>query len=186
MKQSTYSILDDQEILINEKYFDDQNNLVRSVDFSMRPHEEKKFTYDDKNPWPTEPDGNGPSLVLISPESLPDHDDAENWRSSLEDGGAPGDSDGNPFTGGDIIDYAVAEQPTISLVPGENRVSYTLKAGADDAEVIPQWSTDLENWVTTNLALIEQKVEENGNITFTWSIPEGGVKGFVRLKVTER
>ncbi|MFK7785959.1 MAG: hypothetical protein AB8B56_12625 [Crocinitomicaceae bacterium] len=49
MKQSTYSILDDQEILINEKYFDDHNNLIRSVDFSMRPHEEKKFTYNDKN-----------------------------------------------------------------------------------------------------------------------------------------
>jgi len=41
--------LDDQEILIQEKFFDDQNNLIRIVDYSMRPHEEKKFTYDDKN-----------------------------------------------------------------------------------------------------------------------------------------
>lgn len=49
MKQSTYSILDDQEVLLNEKFFDDQNNLVRSIDYSLRPEEEKRFTYDDKN-----------------------------------------------------------------------------------------------------------------------------------------
>lgn len=49
MKQSTYSILDDQEVLINEKFFDDQNNLVHSIDYSLRPKEEKKFTYNDQN-----------------------------------------------------------------------------------------------------------------------------------------
>ena len=49
MKQSTYSILDDQEVLLNEKIFDDQNNLVHSIDYSLRPKEEKKFTYNDKN-----------------------------------------------------------------------------------------------------------------------------------------
>ena len=35
MKQSTYSILDDQEVLLNEKIFDDQNNLVHSIDYSL-------------------------------------------------------------------------------------------------------------------------------------------------------
>ena len=49
MKQATYSILEDQDILINEKFFDDQNNLIRSIDYSLRPHEEKKFYYNDKN-----------------------------------------------------------------------------------------------------------------------------------------
>ncbi len=49
MKQLTYSILEDQDILINEKIYDDQNNLVHSIDYSMRPKEEKKFHYNDKN-----------------------------------------------------------------------------------------------------------------------------------------
>ena len=49
MKQSTYSILEDQDILINEKIFDQQNNLVNSIDYSLRPKEEKKFYYNDKN-----------------------------------------------------------------------------------------------------------------------------------------
>ncbi len=44
--------------------------------------------YDDSNPWPTEPDGNGPSLSLIAPSldnSLP-----ESWDASVETGGTPG------------------------------------------------------------------------------------------------
>jgi hypothetical protein len=49
MKQSTYSILDGQETLIQEKFFDDQNNLIRTLDYSMRPHEETRYTYDDRN-----------------------------------------------------------------------------------------------------------------------------------------
>lgn len=49
MKQSTYSILDDHDVLLNEKFFDDQNNLIHSIDYSLRPKEEKKFTYNDAN-----------------------------------------------------------------------------------------------------------------------------------------
>jgi hypothetical protein len=38
--------------------------------------------YLDDLPWPAEADGAGPSLVLMLPESLPDHTDPANWRSS--------------------------------------------------------------------------------------------------------
>ena len=37
--------------------------------------------YDDVSPWPTEPDGNGPSLILCDPDS--DNSLAENWMASL-------------------------------------------------------------------------------------------------------
>jgi len=36
--------------------------------------------YDDSSPWPTEPDGNGPSLVLCDPNS--DNSDGANWTYS--------------------------------------------------------------------------------------------------------
>jgi len=45
-------------------------------------------TYDDGSPWPTEPDGDGPSLSLLEPEL--DNSLAENWDASREDGGTPG------------------------------------------------------------------------------------------------
>lgn len=53
----------------------------------------KDFTYDDASPWPTAPDGNGPALVLIRPETNPDHGNGANWRPSTTNGGAPGTAD---------------------------------------------------------------------------------------------
>lgn len=44
--------------------------------------------YYDTDPWPTTPDGNGPSLSLVDPNydnSLP-----ESWAGSMEDNGTPG------------------------------------------------------------------------------------------------
>ncbi len=45
-------------------------------------------TYNDDPPWPTEPDGNGPSLALLD-ETL-DNALPESWARSRENGGTPG------------------------------------------------------------------------------------------------
>jgi hypothetical protein len=45
-------------------------------------------TFSDSEPWPTAPDGNGPSLELIDPAL--DNQLAENWQASYIDGGTPG------------------------------------------------------------------------------------------------
>lgn len=48
--------------------------------------------YDDKVPWATAADGDGPSLTLIDPNSIPgpDHNVASSWRVSQTEGGTPG------------------------------------------------------------------------------------------------
>lgn len=56
------------------------------------------FTYDDISPWPTSPDGSGASLVLIRPETRPDHTLPTNWRASSAAGGSPGGDDRETFT----------------------------------------------------------------------------------------
>ncbi|HEX2748494.1 MAG TPA: chitobiase/beta-hexosaminidase C-terminal domain-containing protein, partial [Verrucomicrobiales bacterium] len=56
------------------------------------------FTFADANPWPSQADGPGNSLVLRNPSSLPDLSLAQNWRVSI--GGL-----GNPGTG-DAVSYA--------------------------------------------------------------------------------
>jgi hypothetical protein len=48
-------------------------------------------TYDDKNGWPTSPDGGGPSLELLYP-SL-DNNLPTSWDPSVNDGGTPGVKD---------------------------------------------------------------------------------------------
>ena len=52
----------------------------------------RTFTYNDTAPWPTAPDGGGPSLVLISPTTNPDHTLASNWIASIDIGGTPAQS----------------------------------------------------------------------------------------------
>ena len=42
------------------------------------------LTYDDEAPWPTEPDGNGPTLSLLNPDL--DNSLHENWGVSIEHG----------------------------------------------------------------------------------------------------
>ena len=46
------------------------------------------LTYDDAAPWPTLPDGSGPSLSLLAPGL--DNADAANWAASAATGGTPG------------------------------------------------------------------------------------------------
>ncbi len=60
----------------NLRLFDPSGQLVNNV------------AYEDGTPWPTEPDGDGPSLSLLDPmldNSLP-----ENWAASAQDLGTPG------------------------------------------------------------------------------------------------
>jgi hypothetical protein len=54
--------------------------------------------FDDVAPWPTTPDGNGPSLEIIDP--LGDPSDGANWRASAALAGSPG-WDGIPGAPGD-------------------------------------------------------------------------------------
>lgn len=59
----------------------------------------RRFKYNDNDPWPTSPDGDGYSIVLISPETIPDHSLPINWRASTISGGRPGKGDNTIFTG---------------------------------------------------------------------------------------
>ncbi len=55
------------------------------------------FAYDDAAPWPTSPDGGGPSLVLLDPASHPDLANGANWSASVLSGGSPGGPEPSGF-----------------------------------------------------------------------------------------
>ena len=57
------------------------------------------FTYNDQPPWPTLPDGDGHSLVLVEPASGPDHAKPTSWLPHAKIGGAPGEDDSTIATG---------------------------------------------------------------------------------------
>jgi hypothetical protein len=63
------------------------------------------FVYDNVAPWPTGPDGNGPSLEIIDPLGNPD--DPANWRASAAVGGSPGAATASivgDYDGSSIVD----------------------------------------------------------------------------------
>ena len=63
---------------------DDQNEIVDSL------------TYDDIDPWPSQPDGTGPTLALSDPSS--DNSLPENWAPSIVDFGTPGSPNDQPLS----------------------------------------------------------------------------------------
>ncbi|MFC1502125.1 CotH kinase family protein [bacterium] len=66
--------------------FDGNGELLRLFDGNLNLVD--SLTYDDEPPWPTEPDGNGPSLALKNPEL--DNSIAANWAAS-QGYGTPGE-----------------------------------------------------------------------------------------------
>ena len=119
----------------------------------------RRFTYDDKFPWPNVSDGDGPSLVLIAPDTNPDHALPSNWRASAVSGGNPGSSDAKSFVGDpnadldnngvrDLVDHALLGDGLQILTFSGSTVGFEFNRdlAADDVVVGLQVSTDLSNW----------------------------------------
>ena len=145
----------------------------------------RDFSYDDEHPWPSSPDGDGPSLVLIAPEQNPDHGNPMNWRASTVAGGNPGTSDMIPFLGEDPLGYALASSPIISVADGMTILSCARVLGSDDAEIIAEWSPDMKNWTSDGLIFAGFLSDVDGNTLLTWHIP-AGKNAFARLRVIIR
>lgn len=161
----------------------------------------KNFTYNDKNPWPEAPDGDGLSLVLRNPRSNPDHNDPLNWRSNTVTNGAPGSSDGSQFNGdpnadsdgngiNDFLQYALAPAGVAPILPsmgiqhfdlGEGNegdfmtFSYTRNRIADDVAYTVQESTNLLDWTPgtgDTMELLGRVENPDGTETINFRIVE--------------
>ena len=138
----------------------------------------ESFTYNDKSPWPTAPDGDGPSLVRIAPEAQLDPNLPASWRSSTEVGGNPGDTDATTFSGGDLAAYAYPIPPSITAL----EVSITRNPAADDIIYTAEISTDMETWAPAG-----DDVFSTEDVTLTVTAPDPpGTRYFVRFRATER
>ncbi len=144
-----------------------------------------EFAYDNSVPWPTSPDGGGPSLVLIQPETYPNPNIATNWRSSAYGNGNPGTSDAIPFNDENPIAYALVDSPRIiSTRDGIILYSYTRRVGADSVKLTVEWSDDLLNWETTEGDGASNIADfETGTVLELLQFPPG-TRGFARLRAT--
>ncbi|MFT5106386.1 MAG: hypothetical protein ACI9UA_002009, partial [Pseudoalteromonas tetraodonis] len=85
----------------------DEGELLTLLDPISAPI--RTFTYDEIVPWPTSAAGGGSSLVLVDPNSLPDHTLAANWAASTVAGGTPG---GGEVSGQTYADFATTHSLT--------------------------------------------------------------------------
>lgn len=156
----------------------------------------RDFIYDDVLPWPTIADDSGHSLVLIDPQSLPNHSVATNWRGSALPGGNPGTSDAAPaFSGaadadadndrlGALLEHAFGGNDTDSgdaPFPSAAVESLTVGGIADDYMVIriqrnlaaedvrisAGLSSDLISWQYGEPHLVLDSETSNGDGTST-------------------
>ncbi|HWB05586.1 MAG TPA: lamin tail domain-containing protein, partial [Verrucomicrobiales bacterium] len=86
----------------------------------------REFSYDDEVPWPVQADGEGYSLVLIAPWTIPNHTLPESWRLSAGLDGSPGRYDGTR-----LADWKASHGNLTDLGDGDrdglnNLLEYTL------------------------------------------------------------
>lgn len=135
--------------------------------------------YRDRSPWPVDADGSGYGLVLISPQSAPDHELPESWRASVKIGGSPGVNDTVPYTGvnaDDLLEYVLGDPGAfgISVVNGVSFLEFPRIAGTDDVIIRVEVSDDLKTWRSDEAILIEQLPRAGNQNILRWGFPEGG------------
>lgn len=143
----------------------------------------RAFTYDDSAPWPTEPDGDDYSLVLIAPDCNPDHNLALSWQTSLQTGGTPGTDDsvdyadwklsfGNPaddadpdgdgwtvieefhFGGSPVAHDDLAPMTNFDFLASLFTATVRRRAGVDTKLTLQQ-STDMQDWIDSPDAILQ-------------------------------
>jgi len=109
--------------------------------------------YDNEDPWPEEPDGQGPTLELIDP--FLSNDEPDNWRASLLSHGSPG----------------LANLPGSRIVI--NEINYHSAENFDSGDWIELYAVaddyDLDGWI-----LRDQLVDHRFVFPEDVSLQEGG------------
>ena len=140
-------------------------------------------SYSDQAPWPGGTDGVGRSMIYLGGEM----NDPGSWRPSVELGGNPGTSDRVAYSGsGSLVAYTISEQDFSFGGAASVLFEVTIKEGADDTSVIPECSSDLENWSGEGMALLAQEPAEGGQTKQTWQLDRQEAQLFLRVRLERR
>lgn len=175
----------------------------------------RNFSYDNAFPWPAAADNGGASLVLIAPQTNPDHNNPLNWRASISPNPGSADSssyadwktansqpDDNADTDGDglsaFAEYALGGDPASpSLTPlpsivrqpdGSAVLTLSRPLTADDAAWEIQSGSDIAGWVPATASLLSRSMVPGGE-QFTFAIPASAFddpRRFWRVRLWKR
>ena len=156
----------------------------------------RDFSYGVSSPWPAEPDGNGPSLVLRAPQTNPNHADPLQWRASAAV--TPRGTDGSSYAAwkasngvsddladddhdglGAFLEYAVGgalNADSNHLLPAATRSGSNLiltvrrNLVADDVTPAIQFSQNLIDWQVITPPVTSRQTS-GGIETLTYTFP---------------
>lgn len=129
-----------------------------------------RVNFDDVFPWPTSPDGTGPSLTKLSendygndfinwfaatasPGRMAPGNRFTNWASSQGVSGTTGDPDGDGIS--NLLEYAlgldpmqasVVNAPVLSFSAGQTSVSFAVDPLISDLDYFVEASSNLQQW----------------------------------------
>lgn len=165
-----------------------------------------RVNFDDTAPWPTTPDGGGHSLTKISeknygndyinwmatgpsPGGIAPGNRFATWSTNNNVTGVTGDEDGDGVS--NLIEYAMATNPSVpssgnalavSLIPGQEGVSYNVNLLRPDLDYILEVSSDLTLWTQVDA----YPVTMSGGVQLrTHPLPYSPSK-FFRLRVVQK
>ena len=167
-----------------------------------------RVNYDDGFPWPTSPDGNGPSLskfsekdygndfinwlsAAASPGAMAPGSRYASWASSNGAGAATADDDHDGLK--NLMEYALGTDPhanspvmvpAVSLSPGSATASYQVSGQAADLDYHLEASSDLTQWSPVDAAPVSVSGNQQTRI---YQESTGGMsKRFYRLSVNQK
>ena len=136
-----------------------------------------ELTYDDNDPWPNSPDGDGYSLVLAEPMSSPDHSLASNWTTSNLKGGSPGSPEPDLLEfGAYLADFFSAEEMADPGISGpladpdndgySNFLEYALLGNPTKKDSLVTYASVVENGVSYPSITFIQRIP-SADLTYT-------------------
>jgi len=183
--------------LATGEFTDDLSNSGEVIGLVTRDGADiRRFAYDDFHPWPESADGDGYSLVLVAPDTNPDHSLPESWRASVAAGGSPGGTDATPLAGdpladddGDgksaLIEHAIghsdadpSDGPVLTssfgsfdvggMIDDYLTVSFTRNLAAADVTISVELSEDLQLWSMMDVEFVSSVNNGDGTTTETY------------------
>lgn len=167
-------------------------------------------TYGDSNTpgWPEDADGEGYSLVLMRPWTIPNSNLPENWRLSALTGGQPGTQDSTPLAAvaplsdedsdgySALLEYALgtganssASRPALTSdldAGGALLISVIHPLDRDEANLQALESSDFATWQAAEF--VSDINNGDGTATLTWrlsSVTAAGGRGYLKLVATQ-
>lgn len=142
----------------------------------------KSFRYDNGTPWPEAADGEGASLVLISPENNPVPNEETSWQASIT-GGTPGNPDESlPPVGGaaDIV-----RDLTVSLEADRTLVLSYVRSRDPQLTFVVEVSEDLNGWtIVPDVIVTTEAIDDTTEKALVKAVqPAGSSMRFTRLKI---